>query len=75
MTIAVGLFKAKCLKIMGEVQTTRSPVTITKRGRPIAVLTPYPEEKTALLFGRMRGRLSMTDDLIGPTGLPWEAEQ
>ena len=75
MTIAVGEFKAKCLKIMDEVQTTRSPVTITKRGKPVAVLTPYPEETPTPLFGRMKGRVKMTDALIEPTGLSWEAEQ
>jgi len=75
MTIAVGEFKAKCLKIMEEVRTTRSPVTITKRGKPVAVLTPYPEETPAPLFGRMKGRVKMTDALIEPTGLSWEAEQ
>lgn len=75
MTIAVSEFKAKCLKIMDEVQTTRSPVTITKRGKPIAVLTPYPEETPAPLFGRMKGRVKMTDALIEPAGLSWEAEQ
>jgi prevent-host-death family protein len=75
MTIAVGEFKAKCLRIMDEVQTTRNPVTITKRGKPVAVLTPYPEETPAPLFGRMKGRVRVTDDLIEPTGLSWEAEQ
>ena len=75
MTIAVGEFKAKCLKIMDAVQTTRSPVTITKRGKPVAVLTPYTEETPAPLFGRMKGRMKMTDELVAPTGLSWEAEQ
>ena len=75
MTIAVGEFKAKCLKIMDEVQTTRSPVTITKRGKPVAVLTPYSEDAPAPLFGRMKGRVKTTDALIEPTGLSWEAEQ
>jgi prevent-host-death family protein len=75
MTVAVGEFKAKCLKIMDEVQTTRSPVTITKRGKPVAVLTPYPEETPTPLFGRMKGCVKMTDALVEPTGLSWEAEQ
>jgi prevent-host-death family protein len=74
MTIAVGEFKAKCLKIMADVQTTRSPVTITKRGKPVAVLTPYPLDAPVPLFGRLKGRLKMTDDLVRPTGLAWKAE-
>jgi prevent-host-death family protein len=75
MTIAVGEFKAKCLKIMDAVQTTRTPVIITKRGKPVAVLTPYPEVTPAPLFGRMKGRVKMADALVEPTGLSWEAEQ
>ena len=75
MNIAVGEFKAKCLKIMDEVQTTRSPVTITKRGKPVAVLTPYPEEVPVPLFGRMKGRVTTTGDLTEPTGASWAAEK
>jgi len=52
-----------------------NPVTITKRGKPVAVLTPYPEETPAPLFGRMKGRVKMKDALVEPTGLSWEAEQ
>jgi len=40
-TIAAGKFKDVCLKLIDEVAATRSPVTITKRGRPIATLVPY----------------------------------
>lgn len=75
MTIAVGVFKAKCLKIMEDVRTTRSPVTITKRGKPVAILTPYPDETPLPLFGRMKGHVKLADDLVEPTGLRWEAEQ
>ena len=75
MTIAVAEFKAKCLKIMDEVQTTRSPVTITKRGKPMAVLAPYSEETPAPIFGRMKGRLKISCDLTDATGASWEAEK
>jgi prevent-host-death family protein len=36
--IAAGQFKAHCLEIMDEVGSTREPVVITKRGRPVAKL-------------------------------------
>jgi prevent-host-death family protein len=75
MTIAAGAFKANCLSIMEKVRTTRSPVTITKRGKPIAVLTPYPEASPRPLFGRMKGLARLADDLTAPTGASWEAEQ
>jgi len=41
-TIAAGKFKAACLKIMDDVQATREPLVITKRGRPVAKLVPMP---------------------------------
>jgi len=40
-TIAAGKFKDVCLKTLDEVAKTRTPVVITKRGRPVARLFPY----------------------------------
>ncbi len=39
-TMAAGEFKAKCLQVMDEVRSTRTPVVITKRGKPVAKLVP-----------------------------------
>ena len=35
-TIPAGQFKARCLRLMDEVRSTREPVLITKKGRPFA---------------------------------------
>ena len=75
MTIAASTFKAKCLTIMEEVRATRTPVTITKHGKPVAVLVPYKEAEVLPVFGRMKGLARMADDLIAPSGEAWEAEQ
>jgi antitoxin (DNA-binding transcriptional repressor) of toxin-antitoxin stability system len=40
-TIAAGKFKDVCLKTLDDVAKTRTPVVITKRGRPVATLVPY----------------------------------
>ena len=39
-TIAAGKFKGACLKMLDDVAATRTPVIITKRGRPVAKLVP-----------------------------------
>lgn len=39
-TIAAGKFKDICLKTLDDVARTRTPVVITKRGRPVAKLVP-----------------------------------
>jgi len=33
-------FKAKCLACLGAIEQTGEPITITRRGRPVAVLGP-----------------------------------
>ena len=33
-------FKAKCLACLGEIEQFGEPITITRRGRPVAVLSP-----------------------------------
>jgi prevent-host-death family protein len=39
-TLAAGKFKDICLQTLDEVATTRRPVVITKRGKPVAKLVP-----------------------------------
>lgn len=45
--IAAGRFKDVCLKTLDDVARTRSPIVITKRGKPIATLVPYTEPSAA----------------------------
>jgi prevent-host-death family protein len=33
-------FKAKCLALLDEIEQRGGPITITRRGRPVAVLGP-----------------------------------
>ena len=40
-TIAIGKFKDVCLKTIDDLARNRTPVVITKRGRPVAKLVPY----------------------------------
>lgn len=54
--VGAAEFKAKCLKLIDEMQTSGEPITITKRGKPVAVLNPAPAEaKKPMLFGFMKG--------------------
>lgn len=70
--IQAGKFKAECLKIMVEVQSTKKGVTITKHNKPIAKLVPF-EEKNLPLFGIMKGTMHIKGDLIQPIGEEWDA--
>jgi prevent-host-death family protein len=39
-SISVTELRAKCYRILDEVAESGSPILITRRGRPLAVLTP-----------------------------------
>ena len=62
-TVAATEFKAKCLRIIGQMKYDREPVTITKHGEPIAVLSPLPQpKKTTSIIGAMRGSVLAYSD-------------
>ena len=44
-TMPAGIFKARCLAVMDEVQAKRQAVIITKRGKPVAKLVPVEKEE------------------------------
>lgn len=72
--IAAGEFKAKCLHLLDEVQRSRKEIVITKRGRPVARLLPA-DENPPVVFGRMKGTITIKGDIVAPTGEAWEADE
>ncbi len=64
-TMAAGVFKAKCLAVMDEVQAKREPVTITKHGKPVAKLVPVEDEADSI-FGFMKGQIKIIGDIESP---------
>jgi prevent-host-death family protein len=70
--IAAGRFKDRCLQILDEVAETRTPVVVTKRGRPVATVVPYtaPRGGSDGLAGSI---LRETGDAYG-TGEDWNAD-
>ena len=70
-TTAAGKFKDVCLKTLDEVARTRTPVVITKRGRPLAKLVPYltPTTQRSLVGSVVKE----VGDPFG-TGESWDAD-
>jgi prevent-host-death family protein len=64
-SIPAGVFKAKCLAIMDEVQAKSQSVIITKHGKPVAKLVPISEEPDDL-FGFMKGKMEIVGDIVSP---------
>ena len=71
-------FKAKSLRIIKQMGSDGHPVTITKRGRPVAVLSPMPAtEKAPPFVGMMRGTVLGYEDPFAPAAAPsdWAAQR
>lgn len=75
-SIPAGEFKSKCLQLMDNVQRTRKPITITKRGKPVAKLVPIEEQKDEW-FGRLKGKMKIVGDIESPIDPPeaWESSR
>jgi antitoxin (DNA-binding transcriptional repressor) of toxin-antitoxin stability system len=50
---------------MEDVRTKRTPVLITKRGKPLAKLVP-PDDKPAEIFGSLAGKIEIVGDIVSP---------
>lgn len=73
--IGAAEFKAKCLRILDEVQRTGKAVTVTKRGRPVAEIKPVKASERHSIIGAMKGSITIIGDIVSPAyDKPWNAE-
>ena len=80
MTNMIGAaeFKARCLRVIRQMNKDGKPVTITKRGRPVAVLHPIePPNERPSIIGAMRGSVLAYHDPFRPAADPsdWPATE
>lgn len=67
--VAATEFKAKCLRLIDEVQRTGIPLVVTKRGKPVVRILPATEPGAGL-----EGTILYQDENLFSTGETWEAE-
>jgi prevent-host-death family protein len=64
-TVAAGEFKAKCLRIMDRVSSTRKPVVVTRKGKPLVKLVPA-DDAPPDVFGCLSEELEILGDIESP---------
>ncbi|MGH9405507.1 MAG: type II toxin-antitoxin system Phd/YefM family antitoxin [Terriglobia bacterium] len=64
-------FKAKCLHILDHLGP--QGLTITKRGKPVARVTPMTSSSFDRLYGSMKGKITGKGDIFS-TGRKWNAQ-
>ena len=73
-TMAISKFKAQALKIVDQVAQNKEPITITKRGRPLAQIIPYQDESSMAQPGNLEDSFVFEEDIVSPSGENiWEA--
>jgi prevent-host-death family protein len=75
-TIAAAQFKARCLTLMDDVQSTREHIVITKRGKPVARLVPIDRKKDDFI-GSLKGMFRVVGDIESPAVPPgdWKSSR
>jgi prevent-host-death family protein len=58
-------FKARCLAVMDDVQSSGEPVIVTKRGAPVVKVVPV-QAMDGELFGFMAGKFKVIGELESP---------
>lgn len=64
-------FKAKCLRVLDELG--HDGMIVTKRGKPVARVTPMAVVDNTHLIGSMKGKVEVKGDIFS-TGVNWNAE-
>lgn len=73
-TINASDFKARCLAIFDEVAAGGEPISITKRGRPVAQLTgPAPDPDRVALIGSVEILGDIMEPVLGADA--WDAQR
>lgn len=72
--VAISEFKAKCLSLLDQVQKTKKPIRVTRRGKPVAEVIPPSPVRSKDWIGSMKGKSRILGDIISPAGDPsdWE---
>lgn len=71
--IPAAQFKANCLRLMDRVAERRTPIVITKRGKPVAKLVPISDAPIDL-FGYMAGSIKIIGDIVNPIEAEWTGD-
>lgn len=65
--IAISEFKAKCLSLLAEVNQTKTPLQVTRRGKPIVDVIPASSHEDGKAWiGEMAGSIEILGDIVSP---------
>jgi prevent-host-death family protein len=73
ITLPVTEFKAKCLRLLNDVEKNGDRIVITKRGKPVARVERAAAE-IPKLEGSWKGKVKILEDIVNFTDDPWDVD-
>ena len=71
--LSASEFKAKCLACLGEIEQSGETITITRRGRPVAVLGPVKKPIRKSPANSWARKAKILGDIVNTdTSIVWE---
>ena len=62
--VGAAEFKAKCLALLDEVDDERNTITVTQRGKPIAMIVPASKPALKSPKGILAGKVKIVGDIV-----------
>ncbi|MEM7798215.1 MAG: type II toxin-antitoxin system Phd/YefM family antitoxin [Chloroflexota bacterium] len=73
-TMAISEFKTHVLRILDQLAHNPETIIITKRGKPLAQVTPFVDKTTVATPGKLADMLVFEEDIVSPLGEDmWDA--
>ena len=73
-TMGISEFKSHALKIINQIAAEKDTLVITKRGKPVARISPYVGNEDSPQPGKLADTLVFEKDIISPLGEEmWDA--
>ena len=70
--LSASEFKAKCLACLREIEQSGEAITITRRGRPVAVLGPVKRPIWKSPRGSWAGKCQIVGDIVNGDPSIWD---
>ncbi len=71
----ISEFKAKCIAVLAKVGKSKTPLLVTRFGKPVAQIFPPPTSRNPDWVGSMKETGEILGDIVAPAAKPedWEA--
>ena len=67
-TMAISQFKTHALKVIDQLSQNNESIIVTKRGKPLALITPYANSTKRIKPGQISDTLVFEEDIVSPLG-------